>query len=183
MGLRSSLCGPLISGTEISSCSLLEGECREPPGNLCSQHGEHTGVNLTLPVCARNFRTLQPDLKVSKRSARGRGYMNVTSSGEGLALFWKMENQPEVIRVAVFWDSHHVFVSFSSDIIKAGTHLASINSNLILTQVGGGVKVRRWKLTLSSGGHTCRASRFPAVGAERCHYVETQVRSTRSADG
>lgn len=118
---------------------------------------------------------------VSKGSSRLREYMKIISSVKALAWFWKMENEPEVIRVAVFWDSHHVFVSFSSDVIKAGTHLASINPNFILTQVGGGVKVRRSKLTLSSGGHTCRASLFPAVGAERCHYVETQVRSTRSA--
>lgn len=109
--------------------------------------------------------------------------MKIISSVKGLAWFWTMENEPEVIRVAVFWDSHHVFVSFSSDVIKAGTHLASINPNFILTQVwGGGVKVRRSKLALSSGGHTCRASLFPAVGAERCHYVETQVGSIRSAD-
>lgn len=105
-----------------------------------------------------------------------------------------------------------MFVSFSlfaSDIIKAGTNLASIKftSGAFLTQVGlrenaddtkwfptarrGAVRSAyrdsrlccRLKLTLSSVGHTCRASHFPVVGAEHCHYVETQIRSTRSADG
>lgn len=106
---------------------------------------------------------------------------------KGVALFWKMENDPEVI--AVLWDSPHMFVSccwFSCDITKAGTNLASINSNLILTQVVvvvvGGVKICRSELTSSPGGHTCRASHFPAVGSERCHYVETQIRPARSSE-
>lgn len=105
-----------------------------------------------------------------------------------------------------------MFVSFSmfaSDIIKAGTNLVPIKftSGTFLTQVGlrenadgpkwfptaqrGAVRSasRDWNLccslksTLSSGGHTCRASHFPVVEAEHCHYVETQIRSTRSAGG
>lgn len=101
-----------------------------------------------------------------------------------------------------------MFVSFSlfaSDITEAGTNLASIKftSGPFFTQVGfrenaddtkwfptaqrgGGGDLKlccSLKLTLSSVGHTCAASHFLVVGAQRCHYAETQIRSTRSADG